>query len=67
VTAAVDGEEGLRLARSEQPDIVLLDMLGPKLSGLEVLGLGDLVGRALEGERLRAPIAGGGARRDCRA
>src|SRR5437879_4134314 len=31
------GEEGLRLARSEQPDLVLLDMLMPKLSGLEVL------------------------------
>jgi len=39
----VDGEEGLRLARSERPDIVLLDMLMPKLSGLEVL-------RALRGD-----------------
>ena len=43
VTTAVDGEEGLRLARSERPDIVLLDMLMPKLSGLEVL-------RALRGD-----------------
>ena len=34
---------GLRLARSEQPDIILLDMLMPKLSGLEVL-------RALRGD-----------------
>jgi len=37
VTTAADGEEGLRLARSERPDIILLDMLMPKLSGLEVL------------------------------
>ena len=37
VTTAADGEEGLRLARSEQPDLILLDMLMPKLSGLEVL------------------------------
>lgn len=37
VTTAGDGEEGLRLARSERPDLVLLDMLMPKLSGLEAL------------------------------
>src|SRR5207244_12768319 len=37
VTTAADGEEGLRLARSEKPDLVLLDMLMPKLSGLEAL------------------------------
>ncbi len=37
VTTAADGEEGLRLAQSERPDIILLDMLMPKLSGLEVL------------------------------
>src|SRR5262249_2929172 len=43
VTTAADGEEGLRLARSEPPDLILLDMLMPKLSGLEVL-------RALRGD-----------------
>ena len=37
VTTAEDGEEGLRLARSRGFDLVLLDMLMPKLSGLEVL------------------------------
>jgi len=37
VVTAVDGEEGLRLARDEVPDLILLDMLMPKLSGLAVL------------------------------
>ncbi len=37
VTTAGDGEEGLRLARTERPDLVLLDMLMPKLSGLDAL------------------------------
>lgn len=43
VVTAVDGEEGLRLARAERPALVLLDMLMPKLTGLEVL-------RALRGD-----------------
>lgn len=37
VVAAGDGEEGLRLARTERPDLILLDVLMPKLTGLEVL------------------------------
>jgi CheY-like chemotaxis protein len=36
VELAVDGEEGLRLARTIRPDVILLDMMLPKLSGLEV-------------------------------
>ena len=37
VVSAVDGEEGLRIARTDRPALVLLDMLMPKLTGLEVL------------------------------
>lgn len=37
VISAADGEEGLRTAREQHPDLILLDMLLPKLTGLEVL------------------------------
>jgi CheY-like chemotaxis protein len=37
VTSAADGDEGLRLARQNLPDLILLDMLLPKLSGPDVL------------------------------
>jgi len=37
VCTAIDGEEGLRQARTSAPDIILLDLLMPKLSGLETL------------------------------
>ena len=37
IVTAADGEEGLRLARTEAPDLILLDMLMPKMSGIEVL------------------------------
>ncbi|MGA3196185.1 MAG: response regulator [Terriglobales bacterium] len=37
VELASDGEEGLRLARSLKPDVILLDMMLPKISGLDVL------------------------------
>jgi DNA-binding response OmpR family regulator len=37
VITASDGEEGLRLARERKPDLVILDMMLPKLSGQDVL------------------------------
>jgi CheY-like chemotaxis protein len=45
VSQAGDGEEGLRAARESRPDLMLLDMMLPKVSGLEVL-------RALKGDVL---------------
>jgi CheY-like chemotaxis protein len=37
VVSACDGEEGLRLACETVPDLILLDMLLPKLTGPQVL------------------------------
>jgi two-component system cell cycle response regulator DivK len=37
VVAAVDGEEGLRLAGEHKPDLIVLDMMLPKLPGQDVL------------------------------
>jgi len=37
VLTAVDGEEALRLSQTEAIDLILLDMLMPKLHGLDVM------------------------------
>ncbi len=37
VLQACDGEEGLRLARDEKPDLVMLDVTMPVMDGFEVL------------------------------
>ena len=37
VCSAADGEEALRMARAKLPDLILLDMLLPKMSGPDVL------------------------------
>ncbi len=37
VITASDGEEGLRVATESNPDLIVLDMMLPKLSGPEVL------------------------------
>jgi two-component system cell cycle response regulator len=37
VSTAVDGERALEIAREKHPDVILLDMLLPKMAGPEVL------------------------------
>jgi CheY-like chemotaxis protein len=37
VTGASDGEEGLRVAREDKPDLIVLDMMLPKIAGQDVL------------------------------
>lgn len=37
VVTAADGEEALRLVRTERPDLILLDLIMPKIQGFEVL------------------------------
>lgn len=37
VSIARDGEEGLRIMGEEKPDLVLLDIIMPKLGGFEVM------------------------------
>ena len=37
VSSAADGQEALQVAREKLPDLILLDMLLPKMSGPEVL------------------------------
>jgi DNA-binding response OmpR family regulator len=37
VDAAADGEDGLHLARTEPYDVIILDIMLPKLDGIEVL------------------------------
>ncbi|MDD5040098.1 MAG: response regulator [Patescibacteria group bacterium] len=37
VQLASDGEKGLRLAKEHNPDIILLDVVLPKMSGFDVL------------------------------
>jgi len=37
VAFATNGEDGLKLAQKDHPDLVLLDLLMPKMDGFEVL------------------------------
>jgi YesN/AraC family two-component response regulator len=39
VGLAADGEEAVELARSQQPDVVLLDLAMPRMDGLQALPL----------------------------
>jgi DNA-binding response OmpR family regulator len=36
IISALDGEEGLNRAFQEKPDLILLDLIMPKMNGLEV-------------------------------
>jgi DNA-binding response OmpR family regulator len=49
VTVARDGEEGLRCAREEPPALMILDVMLPKMTGLEVC-------KVLRGEGSQLPI-----------
>jgi len=49
VITARDGEEGARLACQERPDLILLDIMLPRLSGLDVC-------RQLRGKGMNTPI-----------
>ncbi len=37
VVSAEDGEEGLEVALKEKPDLIILDVMMPKLSGIDML------------------------------
>jgi DNA-binding response OmpR family regulator len=37
VVVAEDGEKGIRMAKTEKPDIILLDIMLPKIDGFDVL------------------------------
>lgn len=39
VLTALDGQKGLELARSEQPDLIILDVMLPKMNGYKVCRL----------------------------
>src|SRR4029450_9865519 len=49
VLTASDGQTGLERARTQKPDLLVLDIMLPKLSGLEVC-------KTLRGEGFEAPI-----------
>jgi DNA-binding response OmpR family regulator len=36
IVSALDGEEGLRKAREEKPDLIILDVMLPKIDGFRV-------------------------------
>jgi two-component system alkaline phosphatase synthesis response regulator PhoP len=49
VVTAMDGEEGKRLAETESPDIIILDLMLPKMDGMDVC-------KQLRQEKVMTPI-----------
>lgn len=39
VLTASDGQEGLQMAKTEKPDLIMLDVMMPKMDGYKVCGL----------------------------
>ena len=70
VTIAMDGEEGVRLARAERPDLILMDMSLPVIDGWEAtrrlkgddatkaIPLIALTAHAMAGDEAKARAAG---------
>lgn len=51
VTIAYDGEEGLKKAREEKPDLIVSDLMMPKIDGIEFIKK-----IKLEGELSQIPV-----------
>src|ERR1035437_9184636 len=49
VITASDGETGYQLQRERKPDLIVLDLMLPRMSGLEFC-------RKLRGERIQTPV-----------
>jgi len=70
IVMAVDGQQGIEMARSEKPDLVLMDMSLPVLAGwtatrtikedseLQTIPVIALTAHAMEGDREKAMAAG---------
>jgi len=39
ILVAMDGQEGLKKARTEKPDLIILDLMLPKMDGYKICGL----------------------------